>query len=327
MKSLLLFLLLSSPSVAFLFGAGKGLVAMRSERTTNIRKTITRNRTNTTRCWMGKYGKNTPKKTKIDKNDTLSYERSLITEQGYSYILGSDDTGRGSIAGPLVTATCCIMTLRQEGNALDSALNSALELPTVKVLPTTASGAVEDSKQLSSLDREKIYETIVNNPNVYAFSVAQRSNIQIDQTNNIQTTTMEAFQESIENLAEQTLFPRILSQRSPGMELEFAGEDKSNCSGCYSIVDGKKSPKLNTSPFTFPSRPMVKADEKVYTVALASIIAKVTLDRMFQEWHEQYPNYGFNENMGYATKDHIEAIHKYGPCPLHRMTFKSLRGR
>ena len=141
MKSLLL-LLLSSPSFAFLFGAGKGLVAMRSERTTNIRKTITRNRTNTTRCWMGKYGKNTPKKTKIDKNDILSYERSLITEQGYSYILGSDDTGRGSIAGPLVTATCCIMTLRQEGNALDSALNSAPELPTVKVLPSTASGAV-----------------------------------------------------------------------------------------------------------------------------------------------------------------------------------------
>lgn len=188
---------------------------------------------------------------------------------------------------------------------------------------------VQDSKELLPEDRELIYEIIVNNPEVYAFSIAQRSNFEIDSTNNILTSTMDSFQESIEDLAENKLFPYIFSQQDLTNKELATGtvipEEWEDC-GCYSIVDGKKSPKLSTQP-SFPSRPKVKADKQVYTVALASIIAKVTLDRMFMEWHKEYPNYGFDQNKGYATKDHVEAIHKYGPCPLHRMTFKSLKGR
>lgn len=293
----------------------------------------------TTQCW-GKYGRNTPRRTTIDKDDILSYERSLITKRGYSYILGSDETGRGSIAGPLITATCCILTLTNDeiGEMVDPS-----NLPTVGLLspPDYSSGSnlqndslIKDSKQLSPEDRELIYEAIVNNPDVYAISVSQRSNAEIDNTNNIQKSTMEAFQESIEDLAENTLFPYMFSrQNSENCSVNdketttpIAVPSDLECCGCYGIVDGKKSPKVSTIP-SFPCRPMVRADQQVYTVALASIIAKVTHDRMFDEWHKEFPQYGFDQNKGYATKDHIEAIHKYGPCPLHRMTFKSLKGR
>eukprot|EP00536_Pseudo-nitzschia_multiseries_P017487 jgi/Psemu1/70232/estExt_Genemark1.C_15840006 len=276
----------------------------------------------------------------IDTNDILSYERTLVTDRGYSYILGSDESGRGSIAGPIVTATCCILTLTDDnGEVIDPSL-----LPTVGLLPlpngsngnsNSKNKLIQDSKQLSSEDRERIYETIVNNPQVYAFSVAQRSNTEIDETNNILTSTMEAFQESIENLTQNTIFPHSYSAQQRGSGNVDANaeadapiaipDDWEDC-GCYGIVDGKKAPKISTSP-SFPCRPMVQADQQVYTVALASIIAKVTLDRMVEEWHELYPQYGFDQNKGYATRDHVEAIHEHGACPLHRMTFKSLKGR
>ncbi len=266
-----------------------------------------------TKCW-GKYSRHTPKKTKIDKSDIVSYERSLCDEKGYSYILGSDETGRGSIAGPVLTASCCILTLQ------DPETNTIIdpsELPTANLLPPSKT-LIRDSKQLSSDQREQIYRAIVENPHIYAFSTAQRSNTEIDSTGNILTSTMECFVESIEDLAHTQVLPHAASHQANDSET-------SNSSKCYSIVDGKKAPKLST--VNFPCRPMVQADQQVYTVALASIIAKVTLDRMFLKWHQDYPQYGFDQNLGYATKEHIEAIHQHGPCPLHRMSTKSLKGR
>jgi len=345
-----------TPSASLIFSGGSpcplstrlqlGLAETRniSTRTNKIssRKTVSRQpASSTTRCW-GKYGRNTPKRTRIDTNDILSYERSLITEKGYSYVLGSDETGRGSIAGPVITATCCILTLDENENG---EVTDGSDLPTVQILPqlvcATGNGGgnnpqstslIKDSKLLCLEDRERIYEEIVNNPQVYAFSVAQRSNTDIDDAKNILKSTMEAFQESVEDLAGKKLFPYIYSRQNPNDnshdDLNYpitVPESWEDC-GCYGIVDGKKAPKISTVP-SFPCRPMVQADKQVYTVALASIIAKVTLDRMFTEWHEEYPNYGFDQNKGYATKEHIEAIHKHGPCPLHRMTFKSLKGR
>mmetsp|Transcript_19148 Transcript_19148/g.41583 ORF Transcript_19148/g.41583 Transcript_19148/m.41583 type:complete len:355 (-) Transcript_19148:340-1404(-) len=341
--------LMLSPSASFMFDQQSLINDKRGRRTITASSTIT---TTTTQCW-GKYGRNTPKRTRIDTDDILSYERTLITDRGYSYVLGSDESGRGSIAGPVVTASCCILTLSDNGEVIDPS-----HLPTVGLLPLPEGSSsnncklIQDSKQLSPEDRERVYEVIVNNPQVYAFSVAQRSNIEIDETNNILTSSMEAFQESIEDLAQNKLFPHIFSSQQnillDGSNQIKNFDDNSTNSGksssdsdadvpivipddwedcgCYGIVDGKKAPKVSTAP-SFPCRPMVKADQQVYTVALASIIAKVTLDRMTEEWHKLYPLYGFNENKGYATRDHIEAIHENGPCPLHRMTFKSLKGR
>ena len=106
--------------------------------------------------------------------------------------------------------------------------------------------------------------------------------------------------------------------------IEKVASGLSHEANAYGIVDGKKAPKLSIK---VPCRPWVKADAEVYSVSLASILAKVSLDRLTEEWHNEFPEYGFNVHKGYATRDHIEAIHRYGPCRLHRLSFKSLKGR
>ena len=70
-----------------------------------------------------------------------------------------------------------------------------------------------------------------------------------------------------------------------------------------------------------PQVPVVKGDAKCISIAAASILAKVTRDRIMEEMDEKYPQYGFAKHKGYGTKDHMDAIRKYGPCPIHRRSF------
>lgn len=212
-------------------------------------------------------------------NDILAAEKSL-NERGFHPIIGSDESGRGCIAGPVIAASCCILTDWGEYKPIDG---------------------VGDSKALSSAERERIYEEVVSSPHIYVWEIAQRSNKEIDDSN-ILIATMECFKESIEKVTEKL------------------PEDHN----AYSIVDGKKGPKLSVK---VPCRPWVQADKDVYTVSLASILAKVSRDRLSKSWHETYPEYGFDAHNGYAVRNHIEAIHRHGPCPLHRLSFKSLKGR
>jgi ribonuclease HII len=204
-----------------------------------------------------------------------------LNKRGFHPIIGSDESGTGSIAGPVIAASCCILTEDWSD-----------------YIPIDG---VDDSKAVSPEERERIYEEVVSQPDVYNWEIAYRSNQEIDDVN-ILMATMECFKESIEKVTE----------RLP--------EDHQ----AYSIVDGQKTPKLAVK---VPCRPWVKGDAEVYTVALASILAKVSIDRLAAEWHATYPEYGFDVHKGYATRDHIEAIHRYGPCPLHRLSFKSLKGR
>jgi ribonuclease HII len=176
---------------------------------------------------------------------------------------------------------------------------------------------VADSKALSEKTRNEIYSELVKDPS-YLVSFNVTENTVIDSTN-ILIATMESMKTSIETLCQIHLLP-----------------DNS----CYSIIDGNKTPsKLNIT-----SRPFVKGDMYVYPVALASIIAKVERDKIMVEYDKAFPNYGFARHKGfyimtlilwitvllspgYPTKEHIMAIHKYGPCPIHRMSFKPLKGR
>ena len=70
-----------------------------------------------------------------------------------------------------------------------------------------------------------------------------------------------------------------------------------------------------------PYEPIIKGDAKCYNIAAASILAKVTRDRIMRQWDEIYPQYGFEKHKGYGTKAHIEAIKEYSLCPLHRLSF------
>lgn len=76
---------------------------------------------------------------------------------------------------------------------------------------------------------------------------------------------------------------------------------------------------INTRGIPYDS--IIKGDAKCYNIAAASILAKVTRDRIMRQWDEIYPQYGFSSNKGYGTAKHIEAIKKYGLCPIHRITF------
>ncbi|MCS7164258.1 MAG: ribonuclease HII, partial [Thermodesulfovibrio sp.] len=70
---------------------------------------------------------------------------------------------------------------------------------------------------------------------------------------------------------------------------------------------------------------IVKGDKKSAVIASASIVAKVTRDRIMRQYHKVYPQYGFEKNKGYATKEHLMALKKFGPCPIHRKSFSPVK--
>jgi ribonuclease HII len=88
----------------------------------------------------------------------------------------------------------------------------------------------------------------------------------------------------------------------------------------HALVDG-----LTVKSLLFPQTAVVKGDARSYSIAAASILAKVTRDRMMQHLHEQYPGYGFADHKGYGTAKHLAAIARLGPCPAHRKTFAPIR--
>ncbi len=83
------------------------------------------------------------------------------------------------------------------------------------------------------------------------------------------------------------------------------------------LIDGK----FGLPNYSGLQQPIVKGDEKIFSIMAASILAKVTRDRIMKQYHEQYPQYGFDKHKGYGTKIHMEALNTYGPCPIHRTSF------
>jgi len=143
---------------------------------------------------------------------------------------------------------------------------------------------INDSKKVSEKTREKLYEIIINKAN---FGVGIVSAETIDKINILQATKL-AMRNSFEPL---TLKPDIILIDAVGLDLPCATQS------------------------------IIKGDAKSYNIAAASIIAKVTRDRIMRELDEKYPMYGFARNKGYGTAEHIAALKKYGPCPEHRRTF------
>ena len=89
----------------------------------------------------------------------------------------------------------------------------------------------------------------------------------------------------------------------------------------YALIDGNRVPK----GIKIPCETVIKGDAKSSSIAAASILAKVTRDRLLLEYDKQYPQYGFASHKGYGTAEHVAAIRKYGPCPIHRLTFEPVR--
>ena len=170
-----------------------------------------------------------------------------------------DEAGRGPLAGDVVAA-CVIMP----------------SAPTVDW--------VDDSKKLSALRRDKVYEEILRTA-LYV-GVGRASAQEIDEINILQAT-MNAMRRA-------------------------AADAQAN----IYLIDAVKNLGLDA-----PEIPIVHGDAVSYSIAAASIVAKVTRDRELLALDQQYPQYGFARHKGYGTAEHIAAIREHGPCPAHRMTF------
>jgi ribonuclease HII len=146
---------------------------------------------------------------------------------------------------------------------------------------------LNDSKQLSSLARESYYDALVSNPEVL-FGIGLASVAEIDQINILRATHL-AMQRAVSGLAS---LPEHL------------------------LIDG-----LPVPTFSCPQTAIVDGDARSFSIAAASVIAKVTRDRMMVNWHEEFPVYEFASNKGYGTPEHLEKLRSHGPCLLHRRTF------
>lgn len=144
---------------------------------------------------------------------------------------------------------------------------------------------VNDSKQLTPKKRDVLFDKIVNS--AIGYEIVDIDNLRIDEIN-ILNATKEAMRTAIKRLLP---IPQML------------------------LVDAVKE------EFGIPYEPIIHGDALSYSIAAASVLAKVHRDRLMEKYAEIYPEYGFEKHKGYGTKQHIEALKKYGPCPIHRKTF------
>ncbi len=156
---------------------------------------------------------------------------------------------------------------------------------------------VNDSKKVSEKKREKLYEQIIEEAVAYGVGIIDQN--EIDRIN-ILNATKEGLTLCIKELEKN------LKEKNRGIEKPE-----------IILVDALT--KIDTDHIPYQS--IIKGDAKSYSIAAASIIAKVTRDRIMRQWDEVYPEYGFAKHKGYGTAMHISAIKQYGICPLHRKTF------
>ena len=186
--------------------------------------------------------------------------------QGYQFIVGCDEAGRGCLLGPVFAAAVI----------LPQGLKSDL---------------INDSKKLTAKKREEAYEFIVNN--ALAYAIASVSADEIDEVN-IYNASRLAMQRAIEQLNHD--FDLVLT-------------------------DAMKMPN-----YPKPVVDVVHGDALSLSIATASILAKVSRDRLCVELDAKYPEYNIKKNKGYGTKDHLEALKKYGPVKhLHRYTYAPVK--
>ena len=146
---------------------------------------------------------------------------------------------------------------------------------------------INDSKKLTSEQRERLYDLLKSNPEILSAEGVVEAII-IDQIN-ILRATLEAMAVAIVKLK--------------------AKPD-------YVLVDGNRLPSLE-----MPAEAIVRGDSLSQSIMAAAIIAKVTRDKMMKQYHEQWPEYGFDEHKGYPTPQHLQALEKFGACPIHRQSF------
>ena len=199
-------------------------------------------------------------------NNMYEYEEKLNNE-GYNYIGGCDEAGRGPLVGPVVCA--CVVFPKGYKNDL-----------------------INDSKKLTEKKREALYDIIIKDALSYGISIISAK--EIDEIN-------------------------ILEASRKGM-IEAYKETNKKINVDYLLTDAMKISTLN-----IPVLDIIKGDAKSISIAAASILAKVTRDRILYDLDKKYPEYDFKSHKGYPTKKHLELLEKYGVFDEYRKTYKPVK--
>lgn len=210
----------------------------------------------------------------------------------FSHLIAADEVGRGPLAGPVVA--CAVLFNGKEGDF-------SKDLSLLKSLKVT------DSKKISAKKRRDILRSLIGDKQLEVGRVKK-----ISET--LSYSINEASPECIDEI-------NILNA-----SLKSMGEAVNTFKVATSFwvwIDGNKSPKNifgNCSIQTF-----IKGDSRSLLIGLASIIAKEYRDSLMNSYSLKYPMYGFDKNSGYPTAFHKEALSKFGPCPIHRKTFRGVK--
>jgi ribonuclease HII len=159
-----------------------------------------------------------------------------------------------------------------------------------RALPLDLAG-LNDSKQLTAARRELFFRVLTQQP-ALQYAIAQMEADLIDQLNILQAT-------------HRAMNQALLALQPPPQHV---------------LVDG-----LRVNTLAFPQTPLVKGDSRSYSIAAASVLAKVTRDRLMEQYDRVYPQYGFAQHKGYPTPGHIAALARHGPCPIHRRSFSPVQ--
>ncbi|PCI38736.1 MAG: ribonuclease HII [Elusimicrobia bacterium] len=196
------------------------------------------------------------------------FDEQLRSESGAVRLVGVDEAGRGPLAGPVVSA--------------------AVILPEK---PSQALKEIKDSKKLTPMMRERLYEVV--RENAVCTAVGWAGPREVDRFNILQAT--------------------FLSMKRALNRIQLPLEDSLVVVDGNRVIPGVKAPQCA----------VISGDDRSLSVACASVIAKVVRDRWLQVLSRRHPEYGFERHKGYGTKDHYHAIERVGPCVEHRMTFLS----
>lgn len=200
--------------------------------------------------------------------DRFAFERRLLAA-GHRVVAGTDEAGRGPLAGPVVAAAVVFPAAAIEAGLADDLRE------------------LNDSKQLTPAARERFYELLLARNDI-GRGVAVVDAATIDALNILQATH-RAMNEALRQL-----------QPAPD----------------HVLVDG-----LRVRTLVFEQTAVVGGDALSYSIAAASVLAKVTRDRLMDQYAQTYPGYGFERHRGYGTPAHLAAIARLGPCPIHRRSF------
>ena len=214
-------------------------------------------------------------------------EEKKLWKKGYKGVACLDEVGRGCLAGPVISVAVVLEPKFFNKNKPAPCRPAPFDFKNLK-----------DSKKLSPKKRKDFYKAFIRAP-ILEFGIGRVSQRVIDKINILEATKL-AMIRAIWNLE------RKLRNKNPKNKKPID----------YLILDGKIKLSL-----PLPQKSIIKADEKVFSCAAASIVAKVRRDTLMEKYHKDYPFYGFDRHKGYATRDHLKSLKKHSPCPLHRKSF------